>query len=200
MGRQVGLAIHFERMTMKAIDLFAGSGGFSLGAVGAGVDVVWAANHWPLVVKVHEQNHPQTQHLCQDLHQARWLDVPAHDMILASPACQGHSLARGKDRPHHDSARSTAWAVVSAAEAHRPPICIVENVKEMQKWVLYPAWEASMKALGYHVSSSVLDAQFFQIPQMRRRIFIVCMLMKEFVFPDTKPFKELTPIRSVLDL
>jgi DNA (cytosine-5)-methyltransferase 1 len=185
---------------MKAIDLFAGSGGFSLGAVGAGVDVVWAANHWPLAVKVHAQNHPETEHLCQDLHQANWLNLPKHDMILASPACQGHSKARGKDRPSHDSARSTAWAVVSAAEAHRPPICIIENVPDYLNWTLFPAWEAAMKALGYQVSYSVLDAQYFHIPQMRKRIFIVCMRNRSFEFPDTQPHKDLVPIRSVLDL
>ena len=35
---------------MKAIDLFAGAGGFSTGAAMAGVQVVWAANHWPAAV------------------------------------------------------------------------------------------------------------------------------------------------------
>ncbi len=31
---------------MNAIDLFAGAGGFSTGALMAGCRVVWAANHW----------------------------------------------------------------------------------------------------------------------------------------------------------
>lgn len=30
-----------------------------------------------------------------------------------SPACQGHSRARGKERAHHDAQRSTAWAKLS---------------------------------------------------------------------------------------
>lgn len=32
---------------MRAIDLFAGAGGFSTGATMAGARVLWAANHWP---------------------------------------------------------------------------------------------------------------------------------------------------------
>lgn len=74
---------------MKAADLFAGAGGFSTGARLAGVTVVWAANHWPAAVRVHERNHPATIHACQDLQQANWATVPAHDLLLASPCCPG---------------------------------------------------------------------------------------------------------------
>src|SRR5699024_2118387 len=82
---------------MKAIDLFAGAGGFSTGARMAGVDVVFAANHRPQAVEVHSSNHPATMHACQDLHQLDWSTVPPHDLLMASPACQGHSRARGKE-------------------------------------------------------------------------------------------------------
>lgn len=74
----------------------------------AGAEVVWAANHWPVAVEWHAANHPDTVHACQDLHQADWRTVPPHDLLLASPACQGHAKARGKERPHHDAERSTA--------------------------------------------------------------------------------------------
>lgn len=74
-------------MTVRAIDLFAGAGGFSTGAVAAGVDVVWAANHWQEAVDIHKLNHPDTYHLCQDLHQADWSKLPEHELLLASPAC-----------------------------------------------------------------------------------------------------------------
>ena len=158
---------------MRAIDLFAGAGGFSTGARMAGCAVVWAADHWRAAVDVHAANHPDTQHACQDLHQADWRDVPAHDLLLASPACQGHSKARGKDRPHHDAQRSTAWAVVSAAEYHRPAAVVVENVPEFTRWALYPAWCSAMHALGYALSPMILDAADHGVPQHRRRLFVV---------------------------
>jgi DNA (cytosine-5)-methyltransferase 1 len=158
---------------MRAIDLFAGAGGFSTGATMAGVKVVWAANHWPAAVQVHANNHPTTQHVCQDLQQADWTAVPAHDLLLASPACQGHSRARGKDRPHNDAQRATAWAVVAAAEYHRPQSFVVENVPEYAQWVLYPAWCTAMHALGYALAPMVLDAADHGVAQHRRRLFIV---------------------------
>lgn len=158
---------------MKAVDLFSGAGGFSTGAVMAGCKVVYAANHWPAAVQVHANNHPDTLHVCQDLQQADWTQVPEHDLLMASPACQGHSRARGKERPHHDAQRSTAWAVVSAAECHRPAVVLVENVPEYSRWLLYPAWCAAMNALGYALAPMVLDAADHGVPQHRRRLFVV---------------------------
>lgn len=160
---------------MKAVDLFAGAGGFSTGAVLAGCDVVWAANHWPEAVEWHSKNHPGSRHLCRDLHQADWSRVPAHDLLLASPCCQGHSRARGKNagNPQHDASRSTAWAVVSAVEYHRPAVVVVENVPEFMQWQLYPAWEAAMAALGYTASPHVVDAADLGAPQNRMRLLLV---------------------------
>ncbi len=159
---------------MKAIDLFAGAGGFTEGARQAGVHVVWAANHWPAAVATHAANHPETAHACQDLHQADWRKVPRHDLMMASPCCQGHTRARGKDAPHHDASRSTAWAVVSAAEYHRPSVVLVENVPEFQQWTLYPAWAVAMAALGYTLAPHIIDAADLGVPQHRERLVIVC--------------------------
>lgn len=78
------MAATFEGTNIRAIDLFAGAGGFTTGAEMAGCQVVWAANHWREAVDVHARNHPGTVHACQDLHQTDWTTVPAHDLLLAS--------------------------------------------------------------------------------------------------------------------
>ncbi|WP_431511648.1 DNA cytosine methyltransferase [Variovorax sp. DAIF25] len=159
---------------LTAIDLFAGMGGMSEGARQAGIAVKWAGNHWPPAVEWHGVNHPDTIHACQDVTQADWRHVPGHDILLASPACQGHSPARGKEKPHHDALRSTAWAVVDAAAYHRPAAVVVENVKQFAtKWVLYRAWCEAMHALGYALSPMLLNAADSGVPQERVRLFIV---------------------------
>lgn len=158
---------------MKAIDLFAGSGGFSEGAKQAGVTVVWAANHWREAVDIHKANHPETVHSCQDLQQADFRHTPDYDILLASPACQGHSPARGKEKPHHDALRSTAWAVVTAAECGRPAAFVVENVPKFADWALFPAWCSALSALGYSLSINLIDAADHGVPQSRPRLFVV---------------------------
>lgn len=158
---------------VTAVDLFAGAGGFSTGAIQAGLRVLWAANHWRAAVDIHAANHPGAQHACQDLQQADWSAVPRHDVLLASPACQGHSRARGVDRPHHDAMRSTAWAVVEALEVHRSAVAVIENVPEFTGWVLYPAWCQAMAALGYALAPHVIDAADHGVPQNRVRLYLV---------------------------
>lgn len=185
---------------MKAIDLFAGAGGFSEGARLAGHEVMWAANHWQVAVDTHARNHPSAIHVCQDLHQARWEEVPAFDLLLASPCCQGHSKARGKENgnPQHDASRSTAWAVVSAAEFHQPAAVVVENVPEFTQWALYPAWRAAMEALGYCLTPMVLDAADSGVPQNRKRLFIVGVRASRPILLNL-PQREHVPASSFID-
>jgi DNA (cytosine-5)-methyltransferase 1 len=115
------------------------------------------------------QRPPGAQHVCQDLHQANLAAVPVHDLLLASPYCQGPNKARGKasGNPQHDASRSTAWAVVSAAEYHRPAFAVIENVPEFLRWSLYSAWSLAMEALGYRLSPHVVDAADYGVAQHR---------------------------------
>jgi len=156
-----------------AVDLFAGIGGNTTAAKAAGIQVLWAANHNQMVVDYHKLNHPEVEHKCQDLQQADWGLVPGHDILLASPCCQGHTKARGIDGPHHHVSRSTAWAPVSCAEHHTPDIVMVENVTEMMRWKLFPQWKSCWEALGYATSFHVLDSADFGVPQHRIRMFMV---------------------------
>lgn len=170
---------------IDAIDLFAGSGLFSRGAEEAGVRVVWAGNHWRVAVECYAANHSILP-ACQDLHQADWTQVPRHGLLIASPACTGHTPARGKDRPHHDADRATMWAVVSALEVHRPAFGIVENVPALLRWILFPAWCQAVTALGYAIAPHRVDFADLGVPQNRERVLLVLSRSKhplELVLP-----------------
>lgn len=183
---------------MHAVDLFAGAGGFSTGAELAGVRVVAAINHWPIAVATHAANHPHVHHRCQDAALMDPRDLPAHELLLASPACTGHTRARGVERPHHDASRATAWCVVNTVEVTRPRFLIVENVVDFQRWELFELWSESLRRLGYRLQFMTLDAAMFGVPQSRVRLFIVGSR-------DTNPkvqFKSRaeTSARTILDL
>lgn len=183
---------------MNAVDLFAGLGGWTEGATQAGVRVLWAANHWRPAVDWHSANHPATQHVCQDLRQADWTQLPAHDIGLFSPSCKGHTHARGKDRPCHDAERATAWAVVDCAECHRQPFLVVENVLEFLEWELYPAWELALQKLGYTLSVHRIDAADHGVPQHRERAIVLCTRSKAPLVLDL-PRRPHVPAETILE-
>lgn len=183
---------------MNAVDLFAGAGGFTEGATQAGCKVIWAANHWRAAVDAHSANHPDTIHACQDLHQQNWTQVPAHDLLLASPACQGHTPARGRERPHHDACRSTAWAVVSAIECHLPDVGLVENVRAFVNWTLYPAWCAALAALGYAIAPHFVDCADLGVPQHRERVFIA-LTRSQHPIELRLPHRDHVPASNIID-
>jgi DNA (cytosine-5)-methyltransferase 1 len=171
---------------MKAVDLFAGWGGFTEGATQAGVEVVWAANHWPLAVEAHAANHPRTAHACQDLQQADWSMLPRYDLLLASPACQGHSQAAqpgrrasGHVRHKHDELRSTAWAVIGCLDVTRPRYAIIENVPDFLRWDAYPAFLHGLRCFGYKVQELRVLASHCGVPQRRERVFLICDRRKQ---------------------
>jgi DNA (cytosine-5)-methyltransferase 1 len=160
---------------MRAIDLFAGFGGFSLGAEMAGAELVWAANHNELAVSVHAAAHPNAIHVCQDLRQADWTQIPSGvDLVLAGPACQGHSSAsQPKRRAYHDAMRATAWAVVDCVEVVKPAAVIVENVPAFARWALFDTWRQALRVLGYTVTVRKALASHHGVPQRRTRLFTI---------------------------
>lgn len=158
---------------MNAVDLFAGAGGFTLGAERAGIKVLACGNHWRTALDIHQQNHPNVNHICANLLELDMGRLPAHDLLLASPACQGFSEAsQPTRRPKHEADRNTAWAVIACAEAHRPATILVENVPRFAEWTLFALWRACLERLGYIVRVHIFDAADFGVPQTRRRLIV----------------------------
>lgn len=183
---------------LKAIDLFCGAGGSSTGAAQAGVRIVAAVNHWSLAVETHAANHPETQHYCQDAGLLDPATLPAHDLLLASPSCQGHSRARGTDQPRHDASRATAWCVVNVAEITRPKYIVVENVPDFTRWALFAHWWAALESLGYHLTQHLFDAADFGVAQNRSRLIITGSLRRSIKIKS--PAREHIAAKSIVDL
>ena len=149
----------FRHDTLVAVDLFSGFGGLSHGIESAGFDVIMAANHSRYKVKVHEANHPGTEHWIADLvdrdaadyHSAR--DLPPGDLLAAGVSCVNHSQANTKkayaqglslfdlDDPEFEENvtrserdRATANCVLHYAAEHHPRLILVECTTELASW------------------------------------------------------------------
>ncbi len=193
--------------TIKAADLFCGAGGTSTGLVEACDELgfkseLTAINHWDVAVATHTKNHPSSRHLCASLDSINPRDLYGEgelDVLWASPECTHHSIARG-GKPINDQSRATAWCVVRWAEALRPTIILVENVKEFLSWgpigsdgrplkskkgEVFRSWVKNLEAIGYRVEWRILCAADFGDPTTRERLFIYAVRGKrKVVWPE----------------
>jgi len=178
--------------------LFCGAGGTSAGLYRAakklGVKVkLLAINHWPIAIETHSKNHEAANHICETLDSVDPRKVIPRgklDLLVASPECTHHSIARG-GKPMSDQSRASAWHVLRWAEALRIKNIIVENVKEFQTWGplgtnglplkgkkgdTFRAFINALKALGYTVDYKILNAADYGDPTTRKRLFLLARL------------------------
>lgn len=192
--------------SIVAVDLFAGAGGTSTalaqacGELGMRLKLT-AVNHWQTAVETHAANHPDATHVCESLDGAdpRKLVPGRLDVLCASPECTHHSNARG-GKPCSDQSRATAWHVIRWADALRPSVILVENVREMLSWgplgsngrplktkkgVVFEAWKNALEAVGYTVSHRLVNAADFGGATTRTRLFVAAVRGRRAVpWPD----------------
>lgn len=174
---------------ITATDQFCGAGGSTTGAKAAGVEVKMALNHWHLAIETHNTNHPEVLHDCTDVQACDPRKYPSTNILITSPECTNHSLAKGQKRKYQNQlklfgrveisaeeerSRATMWDVPRFAEFHDYEIIIVENVVDARYWRLWDAWLLAMHNLGYNHECSYLNSMFFHpCPQSRDRMYVV---------------------------
>ena len=170
-------------MTLTYGSLFAGVGGFDMGMEQAGYEPVfqveWDKNcqkilhhHWPTI--------PKWGDVC-DVNGA---DLPPCDVLIFGSPCQDLSVA-GKRAGLQDGDRSSMFfeavriikEMRDATNSIYPRATIWENVPgalSSNKGADFGVVLSSLAEVGADTQEyAVLDAQYFGIPQRRRRIFLV---------------------------
>jgi DNA (cytosine-5)-methyltransferase 1 len=162
---------------IRALDLFAGAGGSSSGAVAAGVTVVAAVDLWSLARDTYTSNFTDVTFLqtkCEDVSIPELKKtIGSIEVLLASPECTSHTCAKGS-APRSESSRRTAFQVIRFAKAFKPRWIVVENVVHMRSWKSYERWLEALRKLGYNVREQVINASDHGVPQARRRLFVMC--------------------------
>lgn len=173
-----------------ACDLFAGAGGFSLGAHLASVQVAAAVEFDRHAASTYRANLTDAGLSHAELFEkdiaeftpsdliARSLfkDLPC-DILLGGPPCQGFSAHRIKNAGVDDPRNTLLLRYFEYVRALRPLFFLVENVPGL----LWPrhksfveAFYALAKSAEYEVLKPVvLNAKDYGVPQNRRRVFLL---------------------------
>jgi DNA (cytosine-5)-methyltransferase 1 len=142
----------------------------------AGATPVAALDMWELATDTYKLNFPDAKIYrikASSLSRQRLLnEVGEIDLLLASPECTSHSVAKGK-KPQREESQATAFEVIRYAKTLRPRWIVVENVLQMRSWSRFDDWYHRLEGLGYNLKTAILDAQYYDTPQSRRRFFVV---------------------------
>lgn len=162
---------------IHVLDLFCGAGGSSQGAVQAGAVLVGAIDAWDLAAATLKSNHPGatvlTQRLGPDSRPEKSLVKHGVQLLLASPECTNHSVAKG-NAPRSEESRRSANYIFTYIQDLEPEWVVLENVVQMRDWHGYDPLIGKLQELGYGVTPQVLDSADFGVPQTRRRLFLLC--------------------------
>ena len=195
-----------NKKVRRAIDLFSGCGGLTLGLRQAGFRVVAAVENEELAASTFRMNNRQTLVLEEDIRSINpdelrtklKLEVGELDLLAGCPPCQGFSRIRTLNgtRSNGQEQNELVYSVFPIVEAFLPKTIMLENVPGLMKDHRLQAFEEFLARFGYTFEKRVLDASDFGVPQRRRRMIFVASRFGEIQFPS--PSKRKKSVRAAI--
>lgn len=199
---QFVILIMKNQASHNVISLFSGAGGMDLGFKKAGFNTIYANEYDKTIWSTVEHNFPNIKLDKRDIRNIKSDEMPNCIGIIAGPPCQSWSEA-GSLRGMNDSRGKLFFDYIRIIKDKRPKFFVTENVSGMLHERNKEAFNAiltSLKDLGYNVKYKLLNAKNFNVPQDRKRVFIVGFLGDvDFQFPEENK-KHLTLKDAILDL
>lgn len=161
---------------MRFIDLYCGAGFGGRGAVNAGYRPVLAVDAWEIASKTYKDNFPEAMVVTGRVEDPGILALAQNctvDVLLASPECTSHSVARGA-REGCEKSRETAINILPWIRTIMPRWVVIENVARMGQWKRHSEFKTEIETMGYSISELLLNAAEFGASQARKRLFMVC--------------------------
>lgn len=191
------------------IDIFSGAGGLSLGAEMAGIKVRTAVEIDKSAAQTFLRNHIRSEVFQGDIQKIDPKDLinskkPVF-IIMGGPPCQGFSMSNTRTRNMENKKNYLFLEFVRFVKEIRPAWFVLENVwglTNINEGKTQSMIEECFRAIeGYdNISSSVLWASDYGVPQNRNRFFMVGnRLGIDFKFPE-KQVAKITVKEAIGDL
>lgn len=167
-------------MKLTGVSLFAGVGGFDLAMERNGVEVVANVEIDKQCQKVLAKHFPNAKQF-SDITDVKGSDLiaagfePNRGIITGGFPCQDLSVA-GKRAGLAGERSGLFWEIARLIEETKTEWFILENVPGLltsNKGRDFGVVIGTLADIGYSFSWRVLDAQYFGVPQRRRRVFIL---------------------------
>jgi DNA (cytosine-5)-methyltransferase 1 len=191
------------KKAMTYIDLFSGSGGFSLGFDNKGFQNIFSIDIEPSFCETYKYNFPNHKLIEKDICQLsdaeiKYLkEVEDIDVVIGGPPCQGFSIAGNIGRKFIDDPRNKLFKeFVRVVKVVKPKFFVMENVARLynhNKGETRKEIINDFEKLGYKVECKILNSADYGVPQIRKRvIFIGTRFHQKIEFPNKTTDKYLT--------
>lgn len=167
---------------LKAVDLFAGGGGLTVGLKSAGFNVVAAVEIEPHACATYKANHPKVQLLEKDIKKVTGKDLlniagGSVDLLAGCPPCQGFTSLTAK-YDTVDPRNKLISEMSRLAREVRPRSLMMENVPGLahKGRELYDELKRALQSAGYELTEGVLEVANYGVPQFRRRLVLLAGL------------------------
>lgn len=157
---------------MKAVDLFCGCGGMSLGFQNAGIEVLAAYDNWPPAINIYRDNfgHPVYDYDLNTNGAIEHIKAFNPDMIIGGPPCQDFSIAGERNMGERANLTTRFANIVTEVN---PTWFVMENVYNIERMPILPKAKRIFKKAGYGLTIRILNASHCGVPQARRRYFMI---------------------------
>lgn len=170
---------------LPSIDLFAGAGGLSIGLRRAGFDTVGAVEFDRDACETFASIHPGVDLRQCDIAAVSFREFPDVALVAGGPPCQPFSS--GGKRLSAADPRDGFPQFIRVIGSVRPQAFLLENVPGAFRGECEAYFSGVMnelRAMGYSLAMREIDAADYGVPQRRRRLFVVGMKGRTFVFPE----------------
>lgn len=174
------------RKRFKALDLFCGCGGLSVGLKSAGFQVLGAIDYDHTAISSYKVNHPNVKTWNMDIRNLAGdeirnelrLSVGELDLLAGCPPCQGFSTLRTKNGSikTEDEKNDLIFEFIRLVEQLKPKTILVENVPGLATDARMQEVKFTLTKLGYYVDDTcikVLNAADYGVPQRRKRMVMI---------------------------
>ena len=160
---------------MKALDLFCGAGGMSLGLQQAGIYTVAAFDHWAKAVETYNANipggHAHVADLATEIERVvkvgRKHEV---DVVCGGPPCQDFSTAGNRVEGERAGLTQTFAELCIAIQ---PEWVLMENVPRAHRSGAYHDARTMLTDHGYEITEEICNAFNHGVPQDRQRLIVI---------------------------
>lgn len=147
---------------------------------------------------VYEENYGIKPH--GDINKMNIDDMPDFDILCAGFPCQPFSIA-GNKKGFDDKEKGNLFhRLLEIIDKKQPRTLMLENVKNLHtinNGEVMSFIQSELENRGYSVSYRVIDSKFYNSPQSRHRIYIICDKHTTYDFKNIQ--NQIVPVSSIID-